>query len=124
MWATVAIYQLEANKVGRFTIAHSHSAGFISNVTDVLYVILSYPTRFVAKQFFGCSTEAGISRYGKRVVQSDKYLNFPNAIDLDSFLFHNDTREIKRTELGVIGNQLVIIHIGRVPPPKKNKNDI
>lgn len=121
MGATAAIYLHEANKVGRFTIAHSHSAGFISNVTDVLYVILSYPTRFVAKQFFGCSTEAGISRYGKRVVQSDKYLNFPNAIDLDSFLFHNDTREKKRAELGIICNQLVVIHIGRVTPPKNPK---
>lgn len=121
MGSTAAIYLHEANRAGRFTIAHSHSAGFVGCVRDILYMMFSFPTRFVAMQFFGCSTEAGIARYGKRVVHSRKYSNFPNAIDLGRFSFNNDVRKRKRCELGIGDNQLVIIHVGRVTTPKNPK---
>lgn len=117
--STAAIYLHEANRAGRFTIAHSHSAGTsIRSLNDLLFTIFSYPTRYIAKQFFGCSTEAGIKRYGKKVVSSSRYRNFPNAIDLSRFQFCIYDREKCRKELGIEKSQLVVIHVGRVSSPK------
>ena len=119
MGATAAIYLHEANRFGCFTIAHSHSAGSPrKTLHDYLYTMFSYPTRFVAKQLFGCSTEAGIARYGMRYVSGSHYQNFPNAINLDSFTFSPLVRKEKREELGIASDSLVVIHVGRVTPQK------
>lgn len=117
--STAAIYLHEANRAGRFTIAHSHSAGTsIRSLNDLLFTLFSYPTRYIAKQFFGCSTEAGIKRYGQKVVHGLKYKNFPNAIDLTSFIFDSECRCKKRKELGIQDNCLVAIHVGRMTSAK------
>ena len=119
MGATAAIYLHEANKVGCFTIAHSHSAGSPQwTLSDYLYCFFSWPTRFVAKQLLGCSTEAGIARYGGKAVKGVKYWNFPNAIDLSLFSYNLSERDKCRNELGIKDNRLVIIHVGRITSPK------
>ena len=118
MGATAAIYLHEANKADRFTIAHSHSAGKIETAKDILYKIFSWPTRFVSKQFFGCSTEAGIARYGNKVVQGPQYKNFPNAIDLDKFNYREEVRTRLRNEFMVSPKQPLIIHVGRLTAAK------
>lgn len=119
MGATAAIYLHEANRLGCFTIAHSHSADNpCLTLYDFLYSIFSWPTRYVAKQLFGCSTEAGVNRYGKKVASSLKYRNFPNAIDLKRFKYRISERDKYRKELGIDSNQLVVIHVGRVTSPK------
>ena len=118
MGATAAIYLHEANKVGRFTIAHSHSSDLMRTPTDVVYKLLSFPTRYVAKQMFGCSTEAGIARYGKRTVSSSIYRNFPNAVDLERFSFRLLVRDTYRKEMKIESGQLVILHVGRITAPK------
>jgi len=117
--STAAIYLHEANKAGCFTIAHSHSAGKSRlSAHDILYSFFSFPTRYVAKQLFGCSTEAGIMRYGKAAVNKNKYKNFPNAIDLKRFSFQTAIRNKKRNELGVYEDHPIIVHVGRVTTPK------
>ena len=119
MGATAAIYLHEANQAGCFTIAHSHSADNpCLTLYDLLYSIFSWPTRYVAKQLFGCSTEAGVNRYGKKAASSLKYRNFPNAIDLKRFEYGISERDKYRKELGIDSNQLVVIHVGRVTSPK------
>lgn len=119
MGATAAIYLHEANRAGCFTIAHSHSAGKkIDSAHDIFYNTFSYFTRFVAKQFFGCSTEAGISRYGTKVVNSPSYRNFPNAIELRDFIYNEGNRRQVREAFHINPDQLVVIHVGRVTPPK------
>lgn len=115
MGATAAIYLHEANKVGRFTIAHSHSAESPKKcLHDYLYAIFSMPTRYVAKFFMGCSTEAGIARFGKRIVSSNQYTNFPNAINLKDFTYDLNVRNMGREKLGISNNSLVFVHVGRV----------
>ena len=117
-----AFYLKAAKKYGAFTIAHSHSAASKAhkahNAHDFFYRIFSYPTRYVADQLFGCSTEAGISRYGKKAVKSKKYRNFCNAIDLDQFVYSTATREKKRKEFNISDDKLVIAQIGRLTPQK------
>ncbi len=117
--STAAIYLHEANRVGCFTIAHSHSASAPTHsLHNVFYSLFSWPTRFVAKQLFGCSTEAGIARFGRKAVKSARYRNFPNAIELDNFMFKADERTAKRRELGIHPEQLVVIHVGRITTQK------
>ena len=62
MGATASIYLHEANRVGCYTIAHSHCADIMKTISDIAYKLFSFPTRFVAMQLFGCSTEAGLAR--------------------------------------------------------------
>lgn len=118
MGATAAIYLYEANKTGCFSIAHSHSVGMLKTLDDVLYKFFSFPTRYVAKQMFGCSTQAGAARYGERVVKGAHYINFPNAIDLKRFEFHSEERMRIRKELNIAQEQLMVIHVGRLTAAK------
>lgn len=117
--STAAIYLHEANRARCYTIAHSHSAGMPQRTMhDYFYACFSWPTRFVAKKLLGCSTEAGIVRYGKKAVGSVRYQNFPNAIDLERFSYNKEVREQYRRKLGVLANQKVIVHVGRITTPK------
>lgn len=117
--STAAIYLLEANRFGCFTIAHSHSAFRIKlKLYHITYYLLSFPTRFIAQHFFGCSTEAGIARYGHRVVNGNNYQNFPNGIDLNAFKFNAEQRECVREKLNIKPEQLVIMHVGRIVSAK------
>ena len=116
--STAAIYLHEANKAGLFSIAHSHSAGGGITWNGIIYKFFSWPTRFIAKQMFGCSTEAGIARYGKRIIASSNYQNFPNGIDLKKFEFHQEIRQKVRTEFGLAADQILIIHVGRLTEAK------
>lgn len=109
-----AYYLHAANKCGKFTIAHSHSAGNIKSFYDLSYKLFSYPTRWIADQLFGCSTEAGLARYGTYAVKSDRYRNFNNAVDTNQFQFSQENRTTFRTEFGINNNTLIIGTVGRV----------
>lgn len=113
-----AYYLLAAKKFGKFTIAHSHSAAKVRSFYDFIYKIFSYPTRYFADFFFGCSSEAGINRYGKHIVASNKYLNFNNAIDTGRFRFNNEYRDLLRRDLNLHDNQIIIGTVGRITYPK------
>lgn len=116
--STAAIYLSIAKKHGLFTIAHSHNTSHIS-IRDLIYMAYSYPTRFIADFFFGCSYQAGSDRYGKRVVSSPQYKTLPNAIDTPNFSFNISARKLVRSELGV-ENHLLIGHTGRFAPQKNH----
>lgn len=109
-----AYYLKAAKKYGIFTIAHSHSAGTIRDFYDLSYKIFSYPIRWIADQLFGCSTEAGETRYGKRFVGSSKYQNFNNAVDSARFRFNANARRIFRDEFAIADDTLLIGTVGRV----------
>lgn len=115
--SSAALYLKAAKQYGCFTIAHSHSALKIRNPHDFLFYVWSYPTRYIADQMFGCSTEAGIARYGKRVVSSEKYQNFNNGIDIDQFDFSEDRRRKIREEFK-LKEELIIGTVGRLTLPK------
>lgn len=111
-------YVSAAKKYGVFTIVHSHSANIIKNPKDLAFSIFSYPTRFVADELFGCSTEAGIQRFGKKAVERENYRNFPNAIDIDKYKFNEETRKAVRKEFGIPDNCYLIGTVGRLIPEK------
>lgn len=117
--STASIYLSIAKKYGLYTIAHSHSAGKIISVKDIVYKVMSYNTRNVADYFFGCSELAGIKRYGIKVVANPKKFSvLNNAIEVNRFVFDKETRSKIRRELSIDDNQLVIGHIGRFDKAK------
>ena len=114
-----SLYLKAAHKNGMFTIAHSHSAlNTINNAHDFFYKIFSYPTRFTADQLFGCSTEAGMARYGKKALKKGKYKNFCNAINLKRFIYDNALRKKAREALDIGESKIVIVHVGRITSQK------
>lgn len=119
--SSAAIYLNIAKKYGLFTIAHSHSSGFGSGIKGIMYRMFSYPTRFIADYFFACSENAGISRYGKRVVNDKTIFSvLKNAIDVNQYVFSEKIRQKKRKELNLV-NKFVIGHVGRFDKAKNQE---
>ena len=117
--STAAIYLRIAKKHGRYTIAHSHST--MSKLTGrvLLYKVFSYPTRFVADCFFGCSKEALIDRFGKKVADNKKkaYV-IRNAIDVEKFEFDEETRGRIRQQYYESDETVVLGTVGRFTAAK------
>lgn len=116
--STAAIYLKIAKDYGRFTIAHSHSTKGSINLREIAYRFYSYPTRFVADQFFGCSQQALVDRYGKKVARSKKAKVINNAIDAEKYIFNVDSRDRIRQELKIDRKQLILGTVGRLTPQK------
>lgn len=115
--STAAIYLSIAKKYGAYTIAHSHSAG----IGSAMYRMFACPTRYIADNFFACSKDAGISRYGKRVGNdSNRCQVLNNAIDTRKFIFSQETRQQIRNHLHIAENAVVIGHVGRFVEAKNH----
>lgn len=118
--SSASIYLSIAKKYGIYTIAHSHSSSMGEGVKGAMYKFFSYPTRYIADYYFACSNLAGISRYGKRIVNSNKYSILKNSIELEKFIYNEEVRKIKRKELKV-EDKYVIGHVGRFIKSKNHK---
>lgn len=117
--STAAIYLQIAKRKGLFTIAHSHSTGGHTGVHDYLYKIYSFRTRFIADYFFGCSTEALISRYGKKIASDNRRTHIlNNGIDVAKYSIDKKVCEDVRRELRIDQNILVVGTVGRFTEAK------
>ena len=117
--STAAIYLNIAKKYGCFTIAHSHATWGERNLHAVIYRLYSYPTRYVADYFFGCSKLALIDRYGNGVASNPKIASvMPNAIDANKFVYNEQYRNEVRQEYNIKKDEYVIGTVGRFSPPK------
>lgn len=117
--STAAIYLGIAKKKGLFTIAHSHGTKEIFSLHALIYGIYSYPTRFVADFFIGCSRQALTDRYGTKVGNDpkiSKVLN--NGIDAGKFVYSADMRESVRLSYEANDSTTVIGTVGRFTPAK------
>lgn len=110
--STAAIYLNLANKHGLTTIAHSHSTSSGKGLPALAKNILQLPIRNIADYLFACSKNAGEWLYGKKACKSEKFFLLNNAIEVEKFLFNEDTRIQKRKEL-TIEDKFVVGHIGR-----------
>lgn len=119
--SSAAIYLKLAKRNGCFTIAHSHNTKSIGkNLKSLLYPYFSYPTRYIADFFFGCSKNAGSDRYGKKVVSSDKFKVLNNAIPANKYRYSNEIREQLRKKLNV-EEKTVLGHVGRFSHQKNHQ---
>lgn len=99
-------------------IAHSHStAGRGEPLKNAAKAVLkrfsnAYPTHRMA-----CSRYAGEWLFGKGADFDVLY----NAIDLSRFFFDAEARAKARADLGLVGGQTVIGHVGRFMPQKNHR---
>lgn len=117
--STASIYLKIAHKLGRITIAHSHSISSGSGFSAFVKNVLQYPIRFVSDYFLACSDIAGEWLFGKKVCAGDKYFTFHNAIQLNDFTYNAKVREELRRKLCLDG-KFVVGHVGRFEPPKNH----
>lgn len=119
--STAAIYLHIANKYGCYTIAHSHSTYGPINLHTVLYKIYSFPTRYVAKYFMGCSKLALRDRYGKSILKKNNWHILNNGIDSKKYIYSEIIRQNVRKEMNLTDNDILIGTVGRLTP-QKNPN--
>ena len=120
--SSAAIYLKIAKKKGMYTIAHSHSTGSTQkNLHTFLTRFFSYKTRYVADYFLGCSKEAGLTRYGKKVASSNKFQVINNGIDIKNYLYNEMIRNKYRKELNIDDDTIVVGHVGRFTYAKNHE---
>jgi len=113
--STAAIYLKIAKKYGIYTIAHSHSANPTINLKTLMYKIYSFPTRYIADYFMGCSMPALELRFGNKVAHNrtiSVVLN--NAIESDKYVYDEFVRKKIREELKLKSNEFVLGTVGRL----------
>lgn len=114
------IYLCAAKKTGCKTIAHSHSQNYPLSIMQLGFRCVSYPVRFVADEFMACSREAGIDRFGKSIVLSDRFHILNNAIDTKRYECNEAEHLAAKAVLGFDSGPL-IGHVGRFDPVKNHK---
>ena len=98
-------------------IAHSHStSGKGEYAKNALKAVLKTQSNRYPTHRFACSKFAGEWLFGKAAHFEVVY----NAIDLDCFCFNAEARAQARADLGLVGNQLAIGHVGRFTAQKNH----
>ena len=116
MPSTAGLYLLLARLNGRLTIVHAHSddrANEDSLGRRMARRILYALARRIAQRFYGCSKRAGEASYGKKIVESEAFSLWHNAIDYKRFAFQREVRDSLRSKLGLAAGTFVIGHVGR-----------
>lgn len=109
-----------AKKEGLYTVAHSHCPNSNVFVTRIVFMILAYWVRYVADYYFACSLEAGMDRFGKKIVSSNRFRVINNAIESYKFTYTKERHQKMKEEYGLVG-KTVLGHVGRFVPVKNHK---
>lgn len=117
--SSAAVYLHEAKRAGKYAIAHSHAQFFLPGLPGLAFRAVSYPTRFVADYFFACSPEAGRDRFGRRVVEGDRFSVLNGGIDVDRYACDDRERLGAKRALGVEGRP-AFGHVGRLAAEKNH----
>lgn len=95
-------------------IAHSHSTTNKAEwKKNLMKQVLKHFSKVFATHYMCCSELAGRYQFGNKTYDKGQVYLLNNAIDLDKFQFDPQIRKVKRDELGIAQDALVIGHIGR-----------
>ena len=116
-----AVDMLVAKHAGaKVRIVHAHSSvknsAFITKMLKPLRVLFDYS----ATDFCACSDAAAEYLFSQKTVRSRKYQVIPNGIFTEKFLYSEYDRNRIRTKLGVLKNELLIGHVGRMTEAKNH----
>ena len=120
---TLSVFPLKAAKEVGVTVrvAHSHST---TNKTEwkknLLKSILKPFSKIYATHYFACTGHAGRWLFGNKTFNKGEVFILNNAIDISKFKYNIKIRELKREELGVSDDVLVVGHIGRFVQQKNH----
>lgn len=111
-----------AKKSGaRKIIVHSHATG----IDNIRYKIIKFLSTTIflnnVTNYLACSEDAAKWKFPKKIVQASNYTIIKNGIDLEKYIYNENTRKKYRKLLGIADNEFVIGHIGRF---EKSKNHI
>lgn len=115
-----SIYLGEASKTGKYTIAHSHSQFFLKGPMGLAFRVMTHSTRNIADYFMACSYEAGVDRFGKKVVEGSKFTVLKNGIDPTLYRCDDLLHAAARNKLG-IKDRPVFGHVGRFTNEKNHR---
>ena len=102
-------------------IAHSHSTtNKVEWKKNLMKQILRPFSKVYATHYFCCSELAGRWLFGDKVYDEGKVERINNAIDLSKYQYDSSIRKLKRNELGIDENTLVIGHVGRFVKQKNH----
>jgi glycosyltransferase involved in cell wall biosynthesis len=96
-------------------IAHSHNTQHLTT-NKFKFLLNEYARKNItryATHFFACSEPAGRWLFGDKNSETGKVEYVKNAIDLDKYIFNEETRLRIRKELNIEENDLIIGHVGR-----------
>ena len=120
---TLSVFPLRIAKKANIPvrIAHSHST---TNKREwkknLLKQILRLFSKIYATDYFACSEYAGRWLFGNKEYDKGNVYILNNAIDIDKFKFDEKIRRLKRKELNITEDTLVIGHIGRFVSQKNH----
>ncbi len=121
---TLSVFSLFAAKCAKVPvrIAHSHSTTNKKETKkNILKQILRPFSRIFATDYMCCSELAGRWLFGDREYNKGNVYLLNNAIDLDKFKYDENVRKLKRKELKISDDTLIIGHIGRFVAQKNHK---
>ena len=91
----------------------------MDNLSDIIFKIMTLDNRWISDYYLGCSYQAGVDQYGKKVVSSEKFKVLNNSIDASKYVYDSEIQRKMKTSLGLEG-KIVFGHVGRFIPLKNH----
>lgn len=113
-----SLYGAYKNNIG-VRICHAHNTQIEKNLKKPLKLLYKTQLKKVANNYWGCGTDAVRFYFGDEIVKQKKYFILHNAIDVDRFVYNEETRKKIRKELS-IENKFVIGNVGRFMEQKNH----
>jgi Glycosyl transferases group 1. len=101
-------------------IVHSRRADVKGGLKAIYKKIMKKFIPLYATHYYTVSDKAGYWLYGRRLMESGKVVRINNAVDAQKFRFDETVREIKRNELGLKDNNMVVGLVGNFTYPKNH----
>lgn len=114
------IYLDEAKQHGAYTIAHSHAQNYPLSLQEIAFRAVARPVRYISDYFIACSKQAGLDRFGKKIVDGDKFSILLNGIDTNQYRYNATARQAVRESICASPSTTVIGHVGRLTPVKNH----
>lgn len=121
--STMSVFSLFAAKCAGVPvrIAHSHSTtNKKEKKKNLMKQVLRHFSKVFATDYMCCSELAGRWLFGDKEYDKGNVYLLNNAIDLDKFKYNESLRKMKRKELDIKDDTLVIGHIGRFVAQKNH----
>ena len=114
------LYLKIAKKHGAFAIAHSHATNSTDFIERTVFGFLAHPVRYIADYFLACSKQAGIDRFGNRIVESDRFSILNNGIDCNAYKYSEERHKLLKKRFH-LEDKTIIGHVGRFVPEKNHE---
>lgn len=113
-----ALYAAKKNGIP-VRIFHAHGASISKDWKLPLKLVCRELLPYSMNVHYTCGIEAAKCYFGKKIVENNNYTMIPNAIELERFIFNENTRERIRKKYHLEGRH-VIGHTGRFMKQKNH----